>query len=363
MRHEHLIAEAKRLAPTLAQILGRRPRHHEVLDAVAKTQGALGWSELVAATRPSLRSRLAALCGLGGAQPRIGVPLDALLYPETTEDLQLGVCEATGQFHFQDRANQCRHMLAAASAGSGGYTFVRDMMAQHMVRGGGLLFVERELSDSHFEDLARLAEALGRSNDIREAWAASAVDLRAAMQERRVVRYRDEPASVARWLMRDLHDALVANMSEGSKPNSRTPFMVVVDAGVLLSSGMTSAFMQQARGQGVAFVATTQYGSPALEAEGEELLATTWTKVFFRSFDMSGAKAAARVVVQAGGVRNSAPTGAAVLDEEVVADALMALDIGEYLLVAPHMCLQGAGGGSPVRKVRARYPSYFQELR
>ncbi|MNR71769.1 hypothetical protein D3C71_24470 [compost metagenome] len=369
MRHEHLIAEAKRLAPGMAHE-GEPPRHSDVLAAVAKAHGAPGWSELVASLRPTLRERLGGLFTLGGGrQPGSPVALDALLYPKSTENLLLGTCEATGQPHVQSLKNQCCHMLVAASAGSGGSTFVRDLMAQHIVRGGGLLFVEGELMDSHFDDLARVGKAVGRARDFLDASPTSAPDLVAAMLERRVIRYRDQPALGREQLMQYLRDGFWARMNQGREPGARIPFMVVVDANALGSAAsLGQSFLAQARACGVSFVVTTQYGSPALEPSAEEVHANTWTKVFFKALDQKASAAAAQLVIRAS-AGEAQETGAVVLNEDVlnekfVTGALLALDIGEYLLVAPDMRRRtGADGSSLVRKVRARYPSYFQELR
>lgn len=261
--------------------------------------------------------------------------------------------------------------LVLGRDGVGKHTFRDAVFFQQIARGGGLLWIGYRRADE-LERLAETCDRSGRRGDLSVIdldnleWdkAYRQVDLSEMVRQNKIVCLAlpsmgriGDVARAGDMLVADFREALVPSQGQ-SEPRARTPFIFWAEdlSGCLsgeddfarrMPAAEIGEMLAQARAAGVAVTVegTTFEG---LEAQGlrETVTASAATKIFFPTASIGTMK---RIVEMAGERCVSArrgPFNLSARKEPVSLDMLMALGVGEALL------LRAAGGDLTVQRIR-----------
>lgn len=279
--------QAKRLAKHLAEKHGVRLKHASLLEAVAAMHGAPGWNVL-AAKRDPLWQRL-----LPRKKPFLDLcpTLQELQFETPPDGLRIGLDPTQTEEVQLPYSWLRRHLLVLGPPGVGAHSAVGFLAAQHVLRGGGLLWLcaTPEMSDWNQNLLRKAAEQVGRAGpqDLSKQpgqtlssgdalsdgiFYLSAKDFTAGTNE--------PSATGVALLSHLLEQALTLGLSE--KPQ---PLMVVVQGADAFGDPRWVAGLAQARAAGVMFVIQAQ-GLAELKWAGERfahcVVANTSTKLLFQ---------------------------------------------------------------------------------
>jgi hypothetical protein len=334
--------EAEVLAKTLAMnniVL----RHPEVLAKVAERHDAESWQTLV--NRESFGdvvSRWLPRLGRSAAvSPRMSIQ-DVLYGARPADALSFGYCAKTGKPHALADNYLLRHTLILGSPGVGIHAMLECLMAQHMARGGGFLYLDpfgsaqtrdnlkqvAELTGTPFRQTSALDGELNLYNAVR---AAEAILVSApAMTE------AEERTRQGAMLREELRSVLSRLGQEFIKKRPPHPFFIIMPNVRALGEKEWSVLLSHARAIGIGFFFIESSIADlrlAPEPVADSILQCTWNKVFFRANNALGVaheaeflQAYGPAVMEALGVPSSSAK-----------EALLQLRLGEALLLTGGM--------------------------
>ena len=289
--------QANRLAARLAQSHGIDIPRAAALDAVSAVYNEPSWQALVARTTNSLRARLRSTVS---SQPAFSSVenLESLFTSLPAEALRLGTLDNGRSALDISNRDLTSHLLIFASNGYGGRTQLEHLMAQQVLRGGGLLLVDAVTDSRMLSMLDWSVEFSRRSASDRQEYPDEvALDFVDAVTQSRVIHVgRRTQLSTAEAESRDkaVLDRFWSAAYEGwaqmgeewtrHRGRRRPPFMLVLPSCVRLLDPSWSVRFSHARALGISVVLHAQ-NFDWLAADDEQanmVLGNTFTKVFFR---------------------------------------------------------------------------------
>jgi len=279
-------AQATRLAKHLAEKHGVALKHASLLEAVAAMHGARDWNILVAKRNP-LWQRV-----LPRKKPFINlVPsLDELQFEIPSEGLRIGLDMAQTEEIALGYPWLRRHLLVLGAPGVGAHSTVAFLAAQHVLRGGGVLWLcaTPEMSDQNLSLLCEATAQVGRAapQDI-SATPLQGLPSGKALEEgvfyAATERAAGAQAPSATGL--GLLDHLLAQAKSWAGSQKNPPFMVVVQGAGTFGDPRWAEALAQARALGAMFVIQAQ-DLAELQWAGERfahsIVANTGTKLLFQ---------------------------------------------------------------------------------
>lgn len=333
-------AQAKRLAKHLADKHGVRLKHASVLEAISALHGAKDWNTLTSkqssfwrALLPSKPEPLGLVQSLSDLQ--FETPLDVM---------RLGVDKAKTHEVALSYSKLRKHLLLSGPTGSGAHSALEMLAAQHVLKGGGLVWLcESPLSmGCNQKLLLKAAEQVGRAGprELANVPLHELPDHQAlkegifCLSSRRDASPSDEPATSGQALLKHL---VTTFLTQDTDTASAIPLLVVVQNVQLYGSLQWAAVMAQARALGLVLVIHAENLSD-LQGVGnafeQTIIANTGTKLIFKPSTQEEAHRQAEALARSSYAK---PAGE-------IAQELSTLDLAEALLLGEsevrHMKLQ-----------------------
>lgn len=331
-----LKTQALRLGAHLASKHGIKLKHSALLEAIAAQHGVRDWNTLEAQSRPGMVDKVSSFIR---PRPKLSpsVSLSQLMESCNSSFYHLGLNTKRNEYVNLSNELMCRHGLLVGTAGQGAVTLTSFLMAQQVVKGGGLIYLDVSGDFQLLKTLQTMLEQVGRLDDLLVVGPGDTLDMDQALENNRVVYvvlpFFDQPERAQEFgneILTQLWSSLVWKSGPAKVSATGHPFLVFVPCAHRFIREDWGNLFPRARARGVSLILQTTT-LQQLYAAGHETALTTmanmWTKIFFRPASQEGRDSAQAYIV----ATETMPVGL----RETLNEQLLELSPGDALVVCP----------------------------
>ena len=322
--------QAQQLASRLSEKHGLALAPGELLDTIAALHNQPNWGALRNSEKGTFRYWLRT-CLFGEPELKHVLSLEELQHQMTPGQIDLGVTPDHKQVHAVEDGWLRRHVFITGQQGVGATTMLDSLIAQQILRGGGILVMDPWCDLQSGVD--RYVKYAGRTADYQTL---SLETPRIAAQALAGDRITYVPVPLlesdrTQLQVQDFFDCFWEAATKRITPQGfrgATFVVVVPNAGFFIDRKWEVRY-EHARGAGVAIVAQS-HGIASLERAGANVAAAvlehSWTKVFFRQPSAHCLSAAVDCIKATAPVPNTFGS---------IREKLVSLDMGQMLISSP----------------------------
>jgi hypothetical protein len=326
LSNETYKTQALRLTERLAKHGINLPRA-DILDTVASLHGEKNWATLRQTEERTLIARLRARV-MGELGREHVLTAEQLLYQMVPGEFQLGVSRDRRRILSLGDPWFLRHLTIIGQNGVGVTTMMESLIAQQILRGGGLLFIDPWQCRDAVDTFASFA---GRMDDVEIIDLGNPTTGSACLSEKKIsyvdVPLLSTPGRTPRQV-HELFDAFWAKAAEmlARRDRFKLPFMVIVpESGTFLDAQWQMRYAC-ARALGISVITHAQ-SIPSMARANSDVadivIENNFTRIFFRQPSAAAIDAAVQTVEVSGSIRPTGPS---------VKERLVSLQMGEMLV-------------------------------